>query len=122
MFYVWRRMQEEDRRRVWLLYGWFSGLVLCGSCFGAVSWAARMTQLVSILNANDELSCEFLFLLPCASRNYHWLLVYVREQVQPVSRAAVNIATTAAAAASLQPHQKRTHSSAKAFVAQEKRL
>ena len=41
MFYVWRRMQEEDRRRVWLLYGWFSRLMLCGSCFGAVSWAAR---------------------------------------------------------------------------------
>ena len=40
MFYVWRRMQEEDRRRVWLLYGWFSGLMLCGSCFGVVTWAA----------------------------------------------------------------------------------
>jgi hypothetical protein len=54
-----------------------------------------------------------------------WLLVYTHEHpghVQPLSRAAVNIATTAAAAASLQPHQKRTHSSAKAFVAQEKRL
>jgi hypothetical protein len=42
-------------------------------------------------------------LLPCASRHYHWLLVYVREQVQPVSLAAVNIATTAAAAAGEYP-------------------
>ncbi len=45
-FYQWRQLQEEARRRVWWLYGWFSGLMLCGSCFGAVTWAARMTNLV----------------------------------------------------------------------------
>jgi hypothetical protein len=53
MFYVWRRMQEEDRRRVWQLYGWFSGLMLCGSCFGAVAWSARMMTGVNLLNGND---------------------------------------------------------------------
>jgi len=26
MFYRWRRMEEEDRGRVWRLYGWFTAL------------------------------------------------------------------------------------------------
>jgi hypothetical protein len=56
MFYVWRRMQEKDRRRVWLLYGWFSGLMLCGSCFGVVTWAAYMMFFANVLNGQDELS------------------------------------------------------------------
>ena len=41
MFFRWRRMCEDDRGRVWRLYGWFSGLITCGSCVGAVTWAAR---------------------------------------------------------------------------------
>jgi hypothetical protein len=46
MFYRWQRMEEEDRRgRVWRLYGWFSALMACGSCVGAVAWAARMMEL-----------------------------------------------------------------------------
>ena len=38
-------LEEEGRRRVWRLYGWFCGLVLCGSCFGAVAWTAWMRYL-----------------------------------------------------------------------------
>ena len=34
MFRRWRRMQEEDRGRVWRLYGWYSALMTCGSCVG----------------------------------------------------------------------------------------
>jgi len=41
MFLRWWRMELEDRPRVWELYGWFSGLMLCGSCFGAVAWGIR---------------------------------------------------------------------------------
>ena len=48
MFFLWRRMDEDDRRRVWRLYGWFSGLMMCGSCFGAVAWAARMMYQVNL--------------------------------------------------------------------------
>jgi hypothetical protein len=47
MFYLWRRMGEEERQRLWRLYGWYTGLMLCGSCFGAVTWAARMMALVN---------------------------------------------------------------------------
>ena len=54
MFYLWRRMGEEDRGCLWRLYGWFSGLMTCGSCFGAVSWAARMMFLVNDFKAHDS--------------------------------------------------------------------
>jgi len=50
MFLRWWRMDGEGRRRVWRLYGWFSGLMLCGSMFGAVAWGANMQVLV--LNFN----------------------------------------------------------------------
>jgi hypothetical protein len=40
-------MEEEDRSRVWVLYGWFSGLMCLGSVFGAVTWAFWMQGLVA---------------------------------------------------------------------------
>jgi hypothetical protein len=58
MLYLWRRMGEEDRGRLWRLYGWFSGLMACGSCFGAVSWAARMMFLVNDYKAHDSHSTD----------------------------------------------------------------
>ena len=42
MFLRWWRMGEDSRRRVWLLYGWFSGLMFCGSCCGVISSVAWM--------------------------------------------------------------------------------
>jgi hypothetical protein len=54
MFYRWWRMEEEDRGRVWRLYGWYSGLMACGSCFGAVAWAAWMLLLVNFYKANTS--------------------------------------------------------------------
>ena len=47
MLYLWRRMGVEDRGRLWQLYGWFSGLMTCGSCFGAVAWAAKMMAVIN---------------------------------------------------------------------------
>ena len=40
-------MEEEDRPLVWVLYGWFSGLMCVGSVFGAVTWAFWMQFLVA---------------------------------------------------------------------------
>jgi hypothetical protein len=40
-------MEEEDRGRVWRLYGWFTALMACGSCVGAVTWAANMMLQVN---------------------------------------------------------------------------
>jgi hypothetical protein len=39
-------MEEEDRSRVWALYGWFCGLMCLGSAFGAVTWATWMQSIV----------------------------------------------------------------------------
>jgi len=50
MFVRWWRMEEEDRRQVWELYGWFSGLMWLGSVFGAVAWGAYMQVLVANFN------------------------------------------------------------------------
>jgi hypothetical protein len=46
-------MEDEGRRRAWPLFGRFSGLMFCGSCFGSVSWSSRMLSLVNILKSND---------------------------------------------------------------------
>jgi hypothetical protein len=52
MFYRWRRMEEEDRARVWRLYGWFSGLMAFGSCVGGVAWVTRMVELENAFKAD----------------------------------------------------------------------
>jgi hypothetical protein len=44
-------MEEEERGRVWRLYGWYSGLMACGSCVGAVAWAAEMISYVYFFEA-----------------------------------------------------------------------
>jgi hypothetical protein len=71
MFYRWRRMKEEDRRRVWWLYGWFTALMACGSCVGTVSWAAQMQLLINLFQAekNDNLVQSSLFY--AASYTWH---------------------------------------------------
>ena len=39
-------MNDHSRLHMWRLFGWFCGLMLCGSCFGAVTWAAWMQRMV----------------------------------------------------------------------------
>ncbi len=56
MLYLWWRMDEDGRRRVWPLYGWFCGLMVCGSCFGAVTWSARMMGLANFFISRDAFS------------------------------------------------------------------
>jgi hypothetical protein len=56
MFHLWRRMDQDHRKHVWRLYGWFSGLMMCGSIFGAATWAARMTYFVNFYPGNDSVS------------------------------------------------------------------
>ncbi len=56
MFHLWRRMDRDHRQHVMRLYGWFSGLMMCGSIFGAVTWAARMTYFLNFYPGNDSVS------------------------------------------------------------------
>jgi hypothetical protein len=60
MFFRWWRLGDEDRGKVWLLYGWFSGLMMCGSCVGAVTWAAWMQVIVYLIIGNDNLNMNLL--------------------------------------------------------------
>jgi hypothetical protein len=54
MLHRWRRMDKEDRGRVWRLYGWFSALMMCGSCIGAVAWTARLMNLANGFKGIDR--------------------------------------------------------------------
>jgi hypothetical protein len=77
MLYLWWRMGEGRRRRVWSLYGWFCALMVCGSCFGAVSWSARMMQLVNVFNANDaELRGDLAQQLSLLAPSHSWAAVF----------------------------------------------
>ena len=53
MFFGWLRMDVQGRQWAWWLYGWFSGLMLCGCCFGAVAYGAEMQVLVWDLSFNS---------------------------------------------------------------------
>ena len=62
MFRLWLRMEQEERRRLWWLYGWFAGLMCAGSCVGVFTWSARMQYLyfdfVAVKAAAQALSQE----------------------------------------------------------------
>jgi hypothetical protein len=75
MFYRWRRMEEEDRGRVWLLYGWFTALMACGSCVGAVAWAARMMNLVNFFEANT--SPTIVQKMSFVALHYSWISAFL---------------------------------------------
>jgi hypothetical protein len=44
-FVRWKRWSEEEKRRGWALYGWFTGLSFCGSTAGALAYVCRLRQL-----------------------------------------------------------------------------
>jgi hypothetical protein len=78
MLYLWWRMDEEGRRRVWSLYGWFCGLMVCGSCFGAVTWAARMVLLENGFNGSEaNLRGDFYQLTSLIALSYSWYAVFL---------------------------------------------
>ncbi len=76
-FILWRLMGTEDRRRVWRLYGWYSALMFCGSCFGAVAWAARMMSLVNGLKANLGATPNSVEHLSWSAFHLNWRAVFL---------------------------------------------
>jgi hypothetical protein len=69
-FYLWRRISEEDRGRVWRLYGWFTALMTCGSCFGAATWVARMMQFSYYLKGLRSLDTSQQYSMFARSYSY----------------------------------------------------
>jgi hypothetical protein len=77
MLYLWWRMDEEGRQRVWSLYGPFCGLMVFGSCFGAVTWAARMMQLENLFNGQDAFSIrDRVQQASLLALSYSWFVVF----------------------------------------------
>jgi hypothetical protein len=77
MLYLWWRMLEEGRRRMWSLYGRFCALMLCGSCFGAVTWAVRMVNLDFFFRGNDAIvTGDAARGIPLGAASYRLLPVY----------------------------------------------
>jgi hypothetical protein len=76
MFYRWWRMEEEDRGRVWRLYGWFTALMACGSCVGAVTWAAMMMQLTNSFKANTSPTPSLTQLTSYVALAYSWYAAF----------------------------------------------
>ena len=52
----WLRIEATIRQRVWWLYGWFCGLMCCGSCVGAVTWGAWMQVVIRICSGGPARS------------------------------------------------------------------
>jgi hypothetical protein len=75
MFFRWRRMDEEGRLRAWRLYGWFSGLILCGSCVGAVTWLAWMFRIVNNFKGSVA-TTEWSQRTQLLGLSIHWLVVF----------------------------------------------
>jgi hypothetical protein len=79
MFLRWLRMDVQGRQWAWWLYGWFSGLMLCGSCCGAVAWGARMQGLVLLFSLSNRSYLSTLtgaqyYLL--AAQERHWTAAF----------------------------------------------
>ena len=75
MCFRWWRMEEDDRQRVWLLYGWFTMLMCCGSCFGTVAATARMQGTAALVPVNVGYSLNDLpnaEIWSLRSLNYRW--------------------------------------------------
>ncbi len=70
-------MEEEDRRQVWLLYGWYSGLMCLGSVFGAVTWGAWMQAIVAVFSCGTPVVTPAQFLSLNAHGQYWSAAFYV---------------------------------------------
>lgn len=53
MFARWRRLDEDDREKVWRLYGRYTGLMFVGSCFGAAAWLCNMQTFAFNFTAHN---------------------------------------------------------------------
>jgi uncharacterized protein YqgC (DUF456 family) len=83
MFYRWRRVGEEAQQHLWRLYGWFSGLMLCGSCIGVVTWTAWMqvaaNEFTSIKDRTLSYSESLLFFSVSNSWRAVFTVTYAME-------------------------------------------
>jgi hypothetical protein len=89
MFHRWRMLDPDYRQRIWLLYGWFSGLMLSGSCVGIVTWAAWMQSYITFYNgqvfdltSNPSAAQREQYTLSLARSRVWFALFYVAYAVE----------------------------------------
>ena len=68
-------MGGEEKQRVWRLYGWFSALMMCGSCVGVVTWTARALYLRNVYAVPEDLPDPMLR-TSLLALGYSWQSVY----------------------------------------------
>ena len=54
-FFLWRRIDSDDRLNIWPRYGLFCGLCCMGSLFGMFSSAAFMSSMVNLFSGKCEM-------------------------------------------------------------------
>lgn len=54
IFTRWKRLSPASRKTIWPLYGWFTGLMSCGSFFGALHFALWTRFLVSYYQSGTD--------------------------------------------------------------------
>ena len=69
-------MEEEHRQLVWVLYGWFSGLMCVGSVFGAVTWGVWMMVLVSIYSGSVVPAANIIEFQALSAQYAYWYAVF----------------------------------------------
>ncbi len=50
----WKRLSPDSRKSIWPLYGWFTGLMSCGSFLGALHFALWSRFLVSYFQSGTD--------------------------------------------------------------------
>jgi hypothetical protein len=53
-FVWWYRAPVSIKRSVWDLYGWFTGLMCCGSCFGGLQVATYTQFQINFFQSGQE--------------------------------------------------------------------
>jgi hypothetical protein len=78
MFVRWLRLDKETRSKVWHLYGWFTGLMFFGSCFGVFEWITWMNYLYYYFSLNElKLPPDVQFTSVMKAPSARWLSAFL---------------------------------------------
>jgi hypothetical protein len=76
MVYRWFQLGKEERQRTWRMYGWFSGLMMCGSCVGVVAWTAWMLVISNEYRAKRDGDISLVDEALLSSISHRWNAVF----------------------------------------------
>jgi hypothetical protein len=53
-FFLWYRLEDADRKKLWRLYGWFTGSSCLGSIFGIAAVCSQMQKARSLIEFSES--------------------------------------------------------------------